>query len=177
MSWLTNGTFRTRCPYARPITLCCCRAAGPIRRTGSIMPRNALRKRQRANGIGRSTMSGGFESNVTCRHGGESPAAWSSRWCPRAGKTLAFRVGANSVAWYLGLTRGRRDASPEIKQKVAELTAAVPTMLGKMQALANFVQTIFATSRSNWASVGNSLIPPPKYSPIATATAKTRSRC
>jgi len=42
--------------------------------------------------------------------------------------------------WYLGLTQGRREASAEIKQKVLELTASVPTQLGKMQALANFVQ-------------------------------------
>ena len=42
--------------------------------------------------------------------------------------------------WYLGLTRGRRDPSPEIKQKVAELTASIPTLLGKTQALASFVQ-------------------------------------
>jgi transglutaminase-like putative cysteine protease len=43
-------------------------------------------------------------------------------------------------AWYLGLTRGRRDANAAIKQKVAELTASVPDTLGKIQALARFVQ-------------------------------------
>lgn len=42
--------------------------------------------------------------------------------------------------WYGDLTRGRRDASPEIKQKVAELTANIATPLDKMKALAQFVQ-------------------------------------
>lgn len=43
-------------------------------------------------------------------------------------------------AWYTGLTIGRRDASPEIKQQVAALTAGIPTQLGKMKAIAQFVQ-------------------------------------
>jgi transglutaminase-like putative cysteine protease len=42
--------------------------------------------------------------------------------------------------WYLNLTRGRRDASPEIKQKVVALTSSAPTLLAKVQALASFVQ-------------------------------------
>src|SRR5215469_767781 len=42
--------------------------------------------------------------------------------------------------WYLDLTQGRRDASPELKQAVASLTAASPTTLAKMQAIANFAQ-------------------------------------
>lgn len=42
--------------------------------------------------------------------------------------------------WYMDLTRGRRDPSPEIRQKVAALTASTPAPLGKMQALARFVQ-------------------------------------
>jgi len=59
---------------------------------------------------------------------------------PPSGQDPGIQSWRELGAWYLGLTRGRRDASPEIKQKVADLTAAVPTMLGKMQALANFVQ-------------------------------------
>jgi hypothetical protein len=43
-------------------------------------------------------------------------------------------------AWYTVLARGRRDPSPQLKQKVAELTAAAPNLLAKMQALAAFVQ-------------------------------------
>ncbi len=42
--------------------------------------------------------------------------------------------------WYNNLTSGRRDASPEIKQEVATLTAGRSTQLAKMQALADFVQ-------------------------------------
>lgn len=43
-------------------------------------------------------------------------------------------------AWYSNLTIGRRDASPEIKQEVATLTAGRSTQLAKMQSLADFVQ-------------------------------------
>lgn len=44
-------------------------------------------------------------------------------------------------AWYTGLTRGRRDATPAIQQKVSELTAGLPSTLAKIRALARFVQT------------------------------------
>jgi hypothetical protein len=42
--------------------------------------------------------------------------------------------------WESSLASGRRDASPEIKQKVAALTANVTSDLGKMQSLAQFMQ-------------------------------------
>jgi hypothetical protein len=42
--------------------------------------------------------------------------------------------------WYLGLTQGRREPSAEIKRRSAELTATAPTLLAKMQVLAEFVQ-------------------------------------
>jgi hypothetical protein len=42
--------------------------------------------------------------------------------------------------WYVGLLEKRRDASPQIKQQVATLTASASTPLKKMQALAEFVQ-------------------------------------
>lgn len=42
--------------------------------------------------------------------------------------------------WYTELTRGRRDASPEMKQKVTALTASAATPLEKMRVLARFVQ-------------------------------------
>jgi Domain of Unknown Function with PDB structure (DUF3857)/Transglutaminase-like superfamily len=54
------------------------------------------------------------------------------------GKT--FATWRDMGLWYMDLTRGRREASPEIRQKVAALTAATPTPLGKMQNLARFVQ-------------------------------------
>ncbi len=43
-------------------------------------------------------------------------------------------------SWYLTLINGRRDASPQIKQQVASLTASASTPLEKMKALAQFVQ-------------------------------------
>ena len=42
--------------------------------------------------------------------------------------------------WYLTLTSGRFDASPEIKAKVSTLTASSATQLAKMRALAEFIQ-------------------------------------
>lgn len=42
--------------------------------------------------------------------------------------------------WYLNLTNGRRDASPQITQQVASLTASAKSPLEKMKALAHFVQ-------------------------------------
>jgi len=42
--------------------------------------------------------------------------------------------------WYRNLTSGRRDASAEIKQQAATLTASANTPLDKMKALAQFVQ-------------------------------------
>ncbi len=42
--------------------------------------------------------------------------------------------------WYKNLTSGRTDASPEVKQKVADLTASATTPLAKIKAIASFVQ-------------------------------------
>ena len=42
--------------------------------------------------------------------------------------------------WYQGLTSGRRDASPELKQKVASLTASASAPAAKMKALGEFAQ-------------------------------------
>jgi hypothetical protein len=42
--------------------------------------------------------------------------------------------------WYQGLTNGRREASPELKQKVAALTSSSTTPLAKMKALGEFAQ-------------------------------------
>jgi transglutaminase-like putative cysteine protease len=43
-------------------------------------------------------------------------------------------------SWYTGLTSASRVPSPEIQQKVAELTAGMTDPLAKMQALASYVQ-------------------------------------
>jgi uncharacterized protein DUF3857/transglutaminase superfamily protein len=42
--------------------------------------------------------------------------------------------------WYQGLTSGRRDASPELKQKVASLTFSASSPLAKMKAIGDFAQ-------------------------------------
>src|SRR6266403_1475427 len=42
--------------------------------------------------------------------------------------------------WYQGLTSGRRDASPELKQKVTLLTSSASTPIAKIKALGEFAQ-------------------------------------
>ena len=59
---------------------------------------------------------------------------------PPGGRNKAFQTWQEMGTWYLALTDGRRDLSPEIRQKVVELTAQLPTPLARMQALAGFVQ-------------------------------------
>src|SRR6266403_1619168 len=59
---------------------------------------------------------------------------------PGGGTTKGFQNWKEMGYWEAGLEQGRRDASPEIKQKVAALTASATTQLAKMQALAKFVQ-------------------------------------
>jgi hypothetical protein len=60
---------------------------------------------------------------------------------PPGGSTAStFPSWRDLGRWELNLTSGRRDASPEIKQQVAALTASAPTPLGKMRALAEFMQ-------------------------------------
>jgi hypothetical protein len=54
--------------------------------------------------------------------------------------TKGFTNWQQMGLWYLDLARGRSDASPEIKAKVADLAASVPTPLDKMRAIAKFVQ-------------------------------------
>jgi hypothetical protein len=59
---------------------------------------------------------------------------------PGGGANKGFQNWKEMGNWEAGLEEGRRNASPEIKQKVAALTASSATQLGKMQALAKFVQ-------------------------------------
>jgi hypothetical protein len=59
---------------------------------------------------------------------------------PPGGAAHGFLTWPEMGAWQNGLLQGREDASPEIKQKVAELTANSPTPKAKMLALANFMQ-------------------------------------
>ena len=51
-----------------------------------------------------------------------------------------FKTWDDMGKWQAQLAADRREASPEIKQKVAALTASAPALLGKMQAIAVFVQ-------------------------------------
>ncbi len=51
-----------------------------------------------------------------------------------------FRSWEEMGRWYAQLASGRANPSPEIKQKVAELTASAKTPLEKMQAASRFVQ-------------------------------------
>jgi hypothetical protein len=62
-------------------------------------------------------------------------------FAPPTGQDAGIQSWRDLGAWYMTLTRERRNASPEIRQKVAELTASVPTLLAKMQALASYVQS------------------------------------
>ena len=60
---------------------------------------------------------------------------------PPGGPTLnGFANWEQMGRWYQGLTNGRFDSSPEIKQKVNTLTSSDPSQLAKMRALAQFVQ-------------------------------------
>jgi len=60
---------------------------------------------------------------------------------PGGGPNRGFLTWTEMGNWYLNLVQGRRDASPEIKQKVAALTASATTPLAKMRALAGFTQS------------------------------------
>jgi Domain of Unknown Function with PDB structure (DUF3857)/Transglutaminase-like superfamily len=59
---------------------------------------------------------------------------------PGGSQTQGFQNWKDMGVWEFKLTQGRRDASPEIKAKVVSLTGTPTTTLGKMQALAKFVQ-------------------------------------
>lgn len=52
----------------------------------------------------------------------------------------SFKDWREMGVWYTGLAQGRRDSTPEIKQKVGALTGGEATPVDKMAALAKFVQ-------------------------------------
>ena len=60
---------------------------------------------------------------------------------PPGGTAHGFLTWSEMGLWQKGLLQGRLATSPEIKQKVAELTANKKTTLTKIQALSSFVQT------------------------------------
>jgi hypothetical protein len=57
-----------------------------------------------------------------------------------SGRNNGFEDWKAMGKWESGLTYGRREASPEIKKKTAEITANAPATLAKMRALAQFMQ-------------------------------------
>ena len=59
---------------------------------------------------------------------------------PAGGGPHGFVTWSEMGTWYNGLLQNRRDASPAIKQKVAELCANRSTTYAKMLALASFTQ-------------------------------------
>jgi Domain of Unknown Function with PDB structure (DUF3857)/Transglutaminase-like superfamily len=60
---------------------------------------------------------------------------------PGGARNSGFIDWGDVGKWETGLASGRREASPEIKQKVGALTSNVATDVGKMQALAQFLQS------------------------------------
>ena len=59
---------------------------------------------------------------------------------PGGAGNKGFESWADMGRWQDGLARGRRNVSPEIKQKVADLTKSDTTQLAKMRSLARSVQ-------------------------------------
>ncbi|MDP9340192.1 MAG: DUF3857 and transglutaminase domain-containing protein, partial [Acidobacteriota bacterium] len=59
---------------------------------------------------------------------------------PGSAQRKGFQNWDDMGKWQAGLTRGRRESSLEIKQKVAALTAGAATPLDKMRAIAAFTQ-------------------------------------
>jgi Domain of Unknown Function with PDB structure (DUF3857)/Transglutaminase-like superfamily len=79
------------------------------------------------------------ESDMPPRRGIEGQMILS--FVPPGGTGKTFTSWRGMGVWYDELSRARRAVSPEIKQKVAELTSAAPTPLAKMKVLAHFVQS------------------------------------
>jgi len=59
---------------------------------------------------------------------------------PGGGQAKGFDTWNDMALWQAGLVRGRRDSSPEIKQKTVALTASETSVTAKMAALGKFVQ-------------------------------------
>ena len=57
-----------------------------------------------------------------------------------AGQQRGFENWTEMGTWYVGLLKGRDDASPEVKQKVIALTSGLANSQEKMRAIAKFVQ-------------------------------------
>src|SRR6202451_994022 len=71
-----------------------------------------------------------------------SECCMAIKYFPRAPKLRAKSSGSwNDIGiWYASLTNASRVASPELQQKVSQLTAGISDPFQKMQVLANYVQ-------------------------------------
>src|SRR6266404_5193164 len=78
--------------------------------------------------------------------------------------------------WEDRLAQGRRDASAEIKQKVAALTGSSSTNLARCSPLAHLSKRKFYMTQFNWESAAGSRIRQPRYSFTITAIIRTRRR-
>jgi len=70
-------------------------------------------------------------------------AGWAGiKYFPRDPAMRAKSSGSwqDVGSWYANLTQSSRVASPQIKDKVSELTSGIPDTLGKMRALTDFMQ-------------------------------------
>jgi len=70
-------------------------------------------------------------------------AGWAGvKYFPRdpAMRTKSSGSWQDVGSWYANLTQSSRVASPQIKEKVSELTSGIPDTLGKMRALTDFMQ-------------------------------------
>jgi hypothetical protein len=59
---------------------------------------------------------------------------------PGGSASKGFSTWREMGSWYAGLTLGRRESSPEIKQKASELVSHSTTPLDKMRRISQFVQ-------------------------------------
>jgi hypothetical protein len=93
---------------------------------------------------------------------------------PPGGASHGFLTWSEMGAWYSGIVQGRRDPSPELKQKVAEVTAQARTPMAKMQALSSSSRKTFVMWPSLWVLEECSHIRHETCIRIATAIARIK---
>lgn len=79
------------------------------------------------------------EPEMPPMHGVEGQM-WLSFFAPGGTSAKSYTDWKGMGDWYFDLTRGRLEASQAIKDEVKALTASKTTTLGKMQAIADYVQ-------------------------------------
>ena len=103
------------------LSRCSCRRAGRTRRSGSIIRSSsrADRKRRLASGAGWLGREADQAGTTACRRGGALPASMAVSLLPPGGQGGGFQSWQEIGTWYLGLTQGRRDASPRDRAESA----------------------------------------------------------